>query len=128
MSHQDSVINDFSKTKLWHRTISPHSMLIGYAVERGIARVSEQPARIEPLVILLHTAQYFLEYTTESWEEKKSQAMGFNNTHTVRGITRENHDFEKSFLTESWWDTVVVGLSRVNAVNYTAPSDPIKIC
>ena len=24
-------------------------------------------ARIEPLVILLHTAQYFLEYTTELW-------------------------------------------------------------
>ena len=85
-------------------------MLIGYAVERGIARVSEQPARIEPLVILLHTAQYFLEYTTESWEEKK---MPNTVTHTVRGITRENHDFEKSFLTESWWDTVVVGLSRV---------------
>ena len=29
-----------------------------------------QPARIEPLVIQFHTAQYFLEYSTESCEEK----------------------------------------------------------
>ena len=49
-------------------------MLIGHA------------ARIEPLIIPCHTAQYFLEYTTESWKEKKSQAMSFNNTRTVRGI------------------------------------------
>ena len=41
MSDRDFVINDFSKTKLWHKTISPHSMLIGHAVERGMARVSD---------------------------------------------------------------------------------------
>ena len=29
-----------------------------------------QPARIEPLIIPCHTAQYFLEYTTESCKEK----------------------------------------------------------
>ena len=33
--------NDLSKTKLWHKTISPHSMLIGHAVERGMARFSD---------------------------------------------------------------------------------------
>ena len=77
VSDQDSEINDFSKAKLWHKTISPHSMLIwwisdfipkkskifefwkilfivrfsmrkepcaenlSYAVERGLARVSD---------------------------------------------------------------------------------------
>ena len=33
--------NDLSETKLWHKTISPHSILIGHAVERGMARISD---------------------------------------------------------------------------------------
>ena len=89
--------NDFSKTKLWHKTISPHSMLIGHANERGMARVSDPTSTIELLIIPCHTAQYFLEYTTESCQEKKSQSMGLNNTRTVGGIPRENHDFENRF-------------------------------
>ena len=33
--------------------------------------------------------------------------MGFNNTHIVMGIPREHHDFEKSFVSEFLFHTVL---------------------
>ena len=72
-------------------------MLIGHAVERGMARFSE-PTNTDRTTG--HTISYFTVFFRIQHRivrGKKSQAMGFNNTRTVRGIPRENHDFGDRF-------------------------------
>ena len=67
-------------------------MLIGHAVERGMARFSEPTSTDRTTG---HTIPYCTVFFRIQHRGKKSQAMGFNNTR--RGIPRENHDFGNRF-------------------------------
>ena len=65
-----------------------------------------QPAWIELLFKPFELHSIFLN-TALIRARKKTQGMGFNNTHIVMGIPREHHDFEKSFVSEFLFHTVL---------------------
>ena len=81
--------NDLSETKLWHKTISPHSILIGHAVERGMARISDPTSTDRTTDHTMSYCTVFFRIHHRIVGGKKSQAMSFNNTRTVRGIYPE---------------------------------------
>ena len=59
-------------------------MLIGHAVERGMARVSDPNSTDRTTGHTISYCTVFFKIQHRIVRGKKSQAMGFNNTHTVR--------------------------------------------